>query len=59
MTLEAAIGKAILTGAHQVYQLSSRWHQRGIRTTFTYDDRLATDWQVHYPEKFIGHSGVE
>lgn len=59
MTLSSAISKAEMTQASQVYQLSRQWHKRGIRTEFTFDDKLAVDWQVYYPETFIGYGGIE
>lgn len=59
MTLFAAIRKAKLTGASQIYRLSMPWYRRGIDTPFDVDDPTATDWQVYYPETFAGYSGTE
>lgn len=59
MTLEAAIRKAEITGASQVYRISKPWWKLGIRTEFEEFDHKAIDWQVFYPESFVGHSGVE
>lgn len=59
MTLSAAIRKAEISGASVLYRISTGILMRSIRDSFTADEHAATDWQVYYPEPFIGHSGVE
>ncbi len=59
MTLSAAICKAEISGASKIYRLSKGIVMWSIHDLFTAEERTAADWQVYYPEPFIGHSGVE
>jgi hypothetical protein len=45
MTFKKACSEAVKNGSWMIRQTNSTWHQRGIKTEFTSDERDARNWE--------------